>query len=158
MSRVAVQIVPPGKLVYGMQLPVTAQSTVFAAPWEADAGVEEILRIARACDESGFFYLGVSDHVCVPRAQAQAMSTVWYDTVATLSFLAAATKNVRLMSYVYVVPYRHPLMTAKAFSTIDALSRGRVILGVGAGHLKGSSRPWGSTSSAAGGRSTRPST
>lgn len=133
----AVQIVPKGKLVYGMQLPIAAQSTAFAAPWEATAGTDEIRRIAQACDANGFFYLAVSDHVCVPREQAKAMSTVWYDTIATLGFLAAATQNVRLLSYVYVVPYRHPLMTAKAFATLDALSGGRVILGVGAGHLKG---------------------
>lgn len=132
----AVQIVPQGKLVYGMQLPVTAQSPVFVAPWEATAGTEEILKIAQACDRNGFFYLAVSDHICVPREQATAMSTVWYDTIATLGFLAAATQHVRLMSYVYVVPYRHPLATAKAFATLDALSGGRVIVGVGAGHLQ----------------------
>jgi len=137
MPTSAVQICPPGQLVYGMQLPITAQSTMFVQPWEATAGPAEIRRIAQACDRSGFFYLGVSDHVCVPREHAQAMSTVWYDTVATLGFLAAATQHVRLLSYVYVVPYRHPLVTAKAFATLDALSGGRVILGVGAGHLKG---------------------
>ncbi|HXQ23270.1 MAG TPA: TIGR03619 family F420-dependent LLM class oxidoreductase [Candidatus Acidoferrales bacterium] len=137
MSTTAVQIVPQGTLAYGMQLPVTAQSTVFAAPWEATAGADEILKIAQACDRSGFFYVAVCDHVCVPRAAAPAMSTVWYDAVATLGFLAAATKNVRLLSYVYVAPYRHPLATAKAFATLDALSGGRIILGVGTGHLQG---------------------
>ena len=136
-STAAVQICPAGQLVYGLQLPVTAQSTVFAAPWEATAGTAEILKIAQACDRSGFFYVAVCDHVCVPRAAAAAMSTVWYDTIATLGFLAAATRNVRLLSYVYIAPYRHPLMTAKAFATLDALSGGRVILGVGAGHLQG---------------------
>jgi probable F420-dependent oxidoreductase len=73
----------------------------------------------------------------VPRAQAAAMSTVWYDAVATLGWLAAATRRVRLLSYVYVAGYRHPLATAKAFATLDALSGGRVLLGVGAGHLEG---------------------
>src|SRR5262249_51266571 len=77
-----------------------------------------------------------SDHVCVPREAAKAMSTIWYDAVATLGYLAAATKKVRLMSYVWVAPYRHPLVSAKAFATLDALSGGRVILGVGAGHLE----------------------
>jgi probable F420-dependent oxidoreductase len=137
MSAPAVQIVPKGKLVYGLQLPVTAQSTVFAAPWEATAGTAEILKVAHACERNGFFYLAVCDHICVPRAAATAMSTVWYDPIATLGFLAAATKHVRLLSYVYIAPYRHPLMTAKAFATLDALSGGRVILGVGAGHLQG---------------------
>jgi probable F420-dependent oxidoreductase len=65
------------------------------------------------------------------------MSTTWYDAIATLGFLAAATKHVRLLSYVYVPAYRHPLATAKAFLTVDTLSGGRVILGAGAGHLQG---------------------
>ncbi len=119
-----------------MQLPVAAQSTVFAAPWEAAAGPPELLRVAQACDRAGFFYVSVCDHVCIPRAHAAAMSTTWYDPVATLGWLAAATRSVRLLSYVWVAAYRHPLQTAKAFATLDALSGGRIILGVGAGHLE----------------------
>jgi len=133
----AVQIVPPGRFVVGLQLPVAAQSTVFVQPWEQDAGVVELTRVAKTCDRAGFFYVAVCDHVCVPRAQAAAMSTTWYDATATLGFLAAATKHVRLLSYVYVPAYRHPLATAKAFLTVDALSGGRVIFGAGAGHLQG---------------------
>ncbi len=132
----AVSIIPAGRLVFGVHLPIAAQSTTFAQPWERTAGTDELRQIAEACDRSGMFYVAVSDHVCVPRSHAAAMSTVWYDTVATLGFLAAATKRVRLLSYVWVAPYRHPLMTAKAFATLDALSGGRVILGVGAGHLE----------------------
>jgi len=137
MSGAAVQVIPPGTLAFGMQLPVTAQSRQFAQDWETDAGTSEIVRIAQACDRHGFFYLAVSDHVAVPRAAAAAMSTVWYDTIATLGFLAATTERVRLLSYVWVLPYRHPLASAKAFATLDALSNGRVIIGVGAGHLQG---------------------
>jgi probable F420-dependent oxidoreductase len=132
----AVRIVPPGRLAYGLQLPIAAQSTVFAQPWEASAGTVELVRVAKACDRAGFFYVAACDHVCVPRAHAAAMSTVWYDAVATLAFLAAATKHVRLMSYVWIPAYRHPLLTAKSFMTLDALSGGRVILGCGAGHLE----------------------
>src|SRR6185369_1251057 len=132
----AVSIIPPGRLAYGLHLPVAAQSTTFAQEWERNAGTVELRRIAEACDRSGFFYVAVSDHICVPRSHAAAMSTVWYDTIATLGFLAAATRQIRLLSYVWVAPYRHPLATAKAFATLDALSGGRVILGVGAGHLE----------------------
>ena len=63
------------------------------------------------------------------------MSTSWWDTVATLGYLAAITEQVRLMSHVYVLPYRHPLMAAKCFLTLDELCGGRAILGVGAGHV-----------------------
>jgi probable F420-dependent oxidoreductase len=132
----AVQIVPPGRLAIGMQLPVAAQSTVFAAPWEATAGPAELLRVAQACERAGFFYVAVCDHVCIPRSHAAAMSTTWYDAIATLGWLAAATRSLHLLSYVYVPAYRHPLQTAKQFATLDALSNGRVILGVGAGHLE----------------------
>lgn len=132
----AVSICPPDRLVCGMQVPIAAQSTTFVQPWETTAGVAELRRVAVAADQAGLFYLAVSDHVAVPRSHAAAMSTVWYDTVATLGFLAAATTRIRLLSYVWVAPYRHPLMTAKAFATLDALSQGRVILGVGAGHVE----------------------
>lgn len=136
-----VTVVPNGALVYGMQLPVQAKSVRTSEPWERDdsAGPEAIVRTAAACDAASFFYVAVCDHVAVPRAAATdgGMSTTWYDPVSTLSYLAARTTRTRLMTNVYVAAYRHPLQTAKTFATLDALSGGRVVLGVGAGHLQG---------------------
>lgn len=123
--------------MFGMQLPVQSQSTIYARPWERIAGVAELVQVAQACDAAGFDYIGVCDHVAIPRANAEAMSTSWWDTIATLSYLAAVTERVRLLSHVYVLPYRHPLVVAKAWATLDALSGGRAILGVGAGHVAG---------------------
>ena len=121
---------------YGMQLPVQSQSTYYAEPWEAGAGRDELAAIARACDDAGFDYVGVCDHVAIPADRAEAMSTVWYDTVATLGWLAGITTRIRLLSHVYVAAYRHPLATAKAFATLDELSGGRAVLGLGAGHVE----------------------
>ncbi|MFI2368394.1 TIGR03619 family F420-dependent LLM class oxidoreductase [Streptomyces sp. NPDC018833] len=123
-------------VAYGMQLPVQSQSTLYAEPWEAAAGPGELVEIARTADRSGFAYLAACDHVAIPRRLADAMSTVWYDPVATLSFLAAATERVRLLSHVAVVGLRHPLLTAKQYATLDHLSGGRLVLGVGAGHVR----------------------
>jgi probable F420-dependent oxidoreductase len=134
--RETVQIVPRGELVFGLHLPIAAQSKSFAQDWEAAAGTDGMRRIAEACDRHDYFYLAVSDHVAVPRDLAPVMSTAWYDSVATLGYLAASTRRIRLMSYVWVMPYRHPLVTAKSFATLDELSGGRVILGVGAGHVE----------------------
>jgi probable F420-dependent oxidoreductase len=64
------------------------------------------------------------------------MSTIWYDPVATLSYLAGVTEHVRLLSHVAVVGLRHPLLTAKQYATLDHLSGGRLVLGVGAGHVR----------------------
>ncbi|MFF4270995.1 TIGR03619 family F420-dependent LLM class oxidoreductase [Streptomyces sp. NPDC001536] len=121
---------------YGIQLPVQSQSTIYAEPWEAAAGPADLLDIARAADRAGFAYIATCDHVAIPRRLAPAMSTVWYDPVATLAYLAAATERVRLLSHVAVVGLRHPLLTAKQYATLDHLSGGRLILGVGAGHVQ----------------------
>lgn len=123
-------------LLYGMQLPVQSQSTLYAEPWEADAGPDDLADIARTADRSGFAYIASCDHVAIPRRLASAMSTVWYDPVATLAFLAGITEHVRLLSHVAIVGLRHPLLTAKQYATLDHLSGGRLILGVGAGHVR----------------------
>ncbi|MGW1982923.1 LLM class F420-dependent oxidoreductase [Streptomyces collinus] len=123
-------------LAYGIQLPVQSQSTLYTEGWEAAAGPPDLVEIARAVERAGFDYLAACDHVGVPRRLAPVMSTVWYDPVATLAHLAAVTERVRLLSHVAVVGLRHPLLTAKQYATLDHLSGGRLVLGVGAGHVR----------------------
>ncbi|MFB6814709.1 LLM class F420-dependent oxidoreductase [Streptomyces sp. NPDC056347] len=125
-----------GPLSYGMQLPIQSQSTIYAEGWEAAAGAADLAEIARTADRTGFAYLASCDHVAIPRRLAGVMGTVWYDPVATLAFLAGITERVLLMSHVAVVGLRHPLATAKQYATLDHLSGGRLVLGVGAGHVK----------------------
>ncbi|MFI0981260.1 LLM class F420-dependent oxidoreductase [Streptomyces sp. NPDC021093] len=131
-----VRVLPEGRLSYGMQLPVQSQSVIYAEEWEAGAGPEELAEVARVADRSGFAYIATCDHVAIPRRLADAMSTVWYDPVATLAYLAAVTERVQLLSHVAVVGLRHPLASAKQYATLDHLSGGRLILGVGAGHVE----------------------
>lgn len=129
-------IVTRGQLVFGIQLPVQAQSRYFVEPWETTAGPAEVAAVAQAADRSGFFYIAVCDHVVIPDDLAPRMGAVWWDTVATLSWLAAQTASVRLLSSVFNLNYRHPLVAAKSFATLDLLSSGRTIIGVGAGHVE----------------------
>ncbi|MBM3673955.1 MAG: TIGR03619 family F420-dependent LLM class oxidoreductase [Actinobacteria bacterium] len=137
MTHPSVSVIPEGRLAYGIQLPVQALSLLTSMPWEREAGPAELLRAAQAADAAGFFYVAVCDHVAIPRDKAETMSTTWFNPVATLGWLAGQTEQARLMTNVYVVAYRRPLETAKAFATLDHLSGGRVILGVGAGHVEG---------------------
>ncbi len=130
-----VNVLPAGRLVFGMQLPIQSQSTIYTQPWETSAGPYELASVALACEAAGFFYVGVCDHTFIPERLAGAMSTTWYDTVATLGWLAGITSTVRLLSHIYVVALRHPLRAAKEFATLDALSGGRMVCGVGAGHV-----------------------
>lgn len=130
-----VQIIPDGQVVFGIQLPIQSQSSIYVEDWELQSGPAELARVARVAEESGFFYVAVCDHTAIPRRLADAMSTTWFDTIATLGWLAGITTRIRLMSHVYIAAQRHPLRAAKEFSTLDVLSGGRVIIGVGAGHV-----------------------
>src|SRR3954454_10363563 len=129
-------IVPAGSVVFGIQLPVQAQSKYFVEPWELGAGPAEVAAVAQAADRAGFFYVGVCDHVAIPDDLAPRMSAVWWDTIATLGWLAGLTTQTRLLSSVFNLTYRHPLVAARSSATLDLLSAGRSIIGVGAGHVE----------------------
>jgi probable F420-dependent oxidoreductase len=106
------------------------------------------LDVARAAESAGFDFLSVNDHIVVPGNLGSAYPYVqgghWsaaehghcFDQLAALAFLAGSTSRLRLLSSVMIVPYRPPIATAKMLSTIDVLSGGRLILGVGAGWMK----------------------
>ena len=129
-------VIPADRTAWGLQLPIQSQSSAYVQPWEVDATSADLAAVVRAADRAGAFYVAVCDHVGIPRPADETMSAVWYDTVATLGWIAGFTESVHLLSHVYVLPYRHPMMVAKAFSTLDELSGGRAILGAGAGHLR----------------------
>ena len=128
--------IAPGTRAFGMQLPVQAQSNYFVADWERSAGPAELARIARLCDEHGFAYVAVCDHVVIPESFASSMSTFWADPVSTLGWLAGQTDRTMLLTHVYVLPFRQPELAAKQFATLDWLSGGRAICGVGVGHVE----------------------
>lgn len=131
-------IVPSGRLAWGMQLPIQMHSKTIREDWELTASVADLVEIARTADAAGALFVAATDHVALPlNDYTQHMTPTWYDTIATLGFVAAHTTNARLLSAVYIASYRHPLVTAKAFATLDHLSGGRAILGIGAGHVQG---------------------
>jgi probable F420-dependent oxidoreductase len=137
-------IVPEGEWICGVQLPIQTLTRVLADPWEEHASVADLVTVARKAEATGHAFVGVCDHVALPDDDYSAhMRTTWYDTIATLGFLAAHTRRVRLLSEVFIAAYRHPLQTASAFGTLDHLSGGRAILGVGAGHVEGEFRALG---------------
>ncbi len=130
-------ITPAGEWTYGVALPIHTLTATLADPWEHAATVDDLVRIARKAEATGHHFVGVTDHVAIPdNDYAAHMGTTWYDTVATLSYLAARTDTVNLASVVWIAAYRHPLQTAKSFATLDHLSGGRAVLGVGSGHVE----------------------
>ncbi len=121
---------------FGLSMPIVQQLPGRVQAWEVDAGAAEMLAVARAADRLGFSHLSACDHIAIPQSYGASAGTVWYDAAVTLGFIAAVTTRIRLLSHVIVLPYRHPLVIAKAFATLDRLSNGRVILGAASGHLK----------------------
>ncbi|HTV89549.1 MAG TPA: TIGR03619 family F420-dependent LLM class oxidoreductase [Stellaceae bacterium] len=93
-----------------------------------------IRRHALRAEALGLADLWVSEHIIVPR-QEFPRSPLFYDPLLTLAWVAAVTERVRLGTSVIVLPMRHPLPLAKELSTLQNLSGGRLILGVGVGWL-----------------------
>ncbi|MGH7859649.1 MAG: LLM class F420-dependent oxidoreductase, partial [Candidatus Binatia bacterium] len=114
------------------------------------ANAENLVRLARRAEARGVDSVWVSDHLVAPvqvgsvypydkRPDAKpGMGVIeeFYEPLTTLAFLAGATERIRLGVSVYVLPYRNPVVTAKTVATLDALSGGRVIFGVGVGWLR----------------------
>ncbi len=120
----------------GLLTPVVMQLPGAAAPWEASAGPDDLVRVAEEADRLGYAHLTCSEHVAVPAEGAAQRGRVYWDPLATLSFLAARTRRLRLVTNVLVLGYHHPLEIAKRYGTLDALSGGRMVLGVGVGTLE----------------------
>lgn len=120
----------------GITSPVVTALPGFFGDWERSAGVEELTRIAEAADRLGFDHLTCSEHVAVPVEVAEQRGGTYWDPLATLSFIAARTTRIRLVTQVLVLGYHHPLEIAKRFGTLDLLSGGRLVLGLGVGSIE----------------------
>ena len=104
--------------------------------------------LAQRAEDLGFDSVWVSDHIILPRQvesfypyAADGVATFkpddpYLEPLAALNFLAGCTQKVRLGTHVLILPYRNPVLTAKILATLDVLSEGRVILGVGVGWME----------------------
>lgn len=98
---------------------------------------EAVAEVAAAADRLGFNAALVTDHPCPTGRWLDAGGHHAQDPFVMLSLIAAYTKRIRLQTGILVLPYRNPFITARAVSSLDVFSGGRVTLSVGAGYLKG---------------------
>jgi probable F420-dependent oxidoreductase len=98
---------------------------------------EAVSEICAALERTGFNAALVTDHPCPTGRWLDAGGHFAQDPFVMLSLIAAQTRRVRLQTGILVLPYRNPFITARAVSTLDVFSGGRVTLSVGAGYLKG---------------------
>ena len=104
-----------------------------------------LVELASRADELGFDSVWVHDHVFnVGHVRERIGGQPYYEPLTLLSFVAARTTRVRLGTSVLVLPYHNPIRLAKTAATLDVLSRGRLILGVGVGSIEQETRAMGS--------------
>jgi len=121
----------------------------FGAPARGPlASPESIARVTAEGEAMGYDYCTISDHIVIPRdIQARypysdsgefpmAARGGRYEQLVSAAFVAAKTSRLRIVTSVMVVPHRPAVLTAKMLATIDMLSKGRLIVGVGAGWLQ----------------------
>lgn len=113
----------------------------------AAATPEGLSALARRADQLGYAYLGFSDHIVFTRtsdstypysasgAHPVSGSGFCLEQLTCLTFAAAVTSGIRLLTSVMVVPHRPAILAAKVLATADILSKGRVTVGVGTGWL-----------------------
>ena len=109
------------------------------------ATAENMARVAQRAEALGFDAAFISDHIVIPKSMPSnypyhpegqfPWESVrnYYEPLATLAYLAGKTEKIRLGISVLIISYRNPVVTAKVLATTDALSGGRIILGVGTG-------------------------
>jgi probable F420-dependent oxidoreductase len=106
----------------------------------ACARPETAARVARAAEAAGFDSVWTGEHVVLPDPQAPPSPAPpqhpMLDPAASLAFLAAHTQRVKLGTGIIILPQRNPLVLAKELASVDVLSNGRLIFGLGAGYLK----------------------
>jgi len=121
---------------HGIITPVLTLLPGAHAHWERDGTFDDVVAIARAADALGYDHLTCSEHVIVPTDVATVRGGRYWDPAATLGYLAAVTERIRLTTSVVVLGYHHPLALAKRYGTLDRVSGGRLVLGVGVGSLR----------------------
>ncbi|MDX1886629.1 TIGR03619 family F420-dependent LLM class oxidoreductase [Mycolicibacterium sp. 120270] len=120
----------------GLATPVVTNVAGAPLTWEQDATIEDIGRVAEAADRLGYHHLTCSEHIGVPATEAGRRGSRYWDPLATFGYISARTTQIRMATMTLVLGYHHPLAIVKRYGTLDHVSSGRVILGVGVGTLK----------------------
>ncbi|HMF04467.1 MAG TPA: LLM class F420-dependent oxidoreductase [Acidimicrobiia bacterium] len=120
----------------GIVTPVVTRLPRAHATWEEKAGIDEIARVAIEAERLGYHHLTCSEHVALPREVVDTRGGTYWDPLPVFGYLAARTTTIRLATHVLVLGYHHPLAIAKRYGTLDRVSGGRLVLGVGVGSLQ----------------------
>ncbi len=120
---------------FGLITPVLTLSRIHNE-WEESASVEDAATIVRGADRLGYHHVTAAEHVAVPVDVAAERGGRYWDPLVTLSYFAAITRRVTLVTHTIVIGFHHPLAVLKHYSSLDRISGGRLVLGIGVGSLR----------------------
>jgi probable F420-dependent oxidoreductase len=119
----------------GIAPPIVSCFTNKSAAWEIGGGGADLIAIAQAGERLGYQHITCAEHIGLPEHTAAVRGDTYWEPLSTLSYMAAHTSTIRLVTNILVLGYHHPLEIAKSYGTLDRLSGGRVTLGLGVGTL-----------------------
>jgi probable F420-dependent oxidoreductase len=119
----------------GIVTPVLTRLPRAHAKWEANAGIDEVTQVVVEAERLGYDFCTCSEHIGVPTEIAKERGGTYWDPLPAFGYLAARTTTIRFATFVLVLGYHHPLAIVKRYGTLDRISNGRLVLGVGVGSL-----------------------
>jgi probable F420-dependent oxidoreductase len=114
-------------------MPHIMQLKALTQPWEYDVTGPDQAMLARCAEELGYDMLAVPEHFVVPHSHVELSGPHYFHSTVAQSFLAGATHHIPINSCVTLLPLQHPIVLAKALSTADWLSGGRIMVSFGVG-------------------------
>jgi probable F420-dependent oxidoreductase len=125
-----------GLLKLGIVTPALTLLPRSHAQWEETASFADVVAVVQEAERLGYHHCTCSEHVAVPVEVAKVRGGRYFDPLATFGALSMVTSRIRFAAHVVVLGYHHPLAIAKRYGTLDVVSGGRLILGVGVGSLE----------------------
>jgi probable F420-dependent oxidoreductase len=118
---------------FSIALPNSVRVKALTQPWELGVTGADQTVIAKRVDELGYDMIVVPEHFIVPNSHVELSGPHYFHSTVAQAFIAGATQRIQVNSFVTVLPLQHPVVMAKALSTADWMSSGRITVTFGVG-------------------------
>jgi probable F420-dependent oxidoreductase len=121
---------------FGFRMPHAMELKALTQPWEFAVNGADQTKMAKRVEELGYDMLSVPEHFVVPHTHVELSGPHYFHSTVAQAYLAGATQRIRLNSSVTQLPLQHPVVLAKALSTADWMSSGRIMCTFGVGWME----------------------
>jgi probable F420-dependent oxidoreductase len=118
---------------FAFAMPNSVRVKALTQPWEIDVTGADQTRMAKRAEELGYDMIPIPEHFVVPTSHVDLSGPHYFHSTVAQAYLAGATQRIRINSLVTLLPLQHPVVLAKALSTADWMSSGRITVTFGVG-------------------------